>query len=91
MADSFWLGQEIVLTATLTDPANNNAPTDDPSLGFVALRQNDTQATVGTIVHVSTGIYTATVTVDQAGWWQVNDQNGGVYEFYVKPVRVPAA
>jgi hypothetical protein len=87
MADSFWLGQEIVLTATLTDPANNNAPTDDPSLEFVALRQDDTQATVGPIQHPSTGVYTATVTVDEPGWWQINDQNGGVYEFYVKPVR----
>lgn len=87
MPDEYWLGQVVLVTAKLTDPANAEAPTDDAGETLVAFRPDLTHGPVTSTAHPSTGTYTAQVTTDQQGFWQINDGRGGVYEFYVRPVR----
>lgn len=86
--DEYWLGQTVRVTALLTDPADAEAPTDDASETMRAIRPDLSAGTMSTIQHGPTGTYTANVTTDQAGKWQVTDDQGGVYEFYVRPVRL---
>lgn len=85
--DEYFLGQVVRVTELLTDPANAEAPTDDATLTLRATRPDGSAGTITPPAHPSTGTYTAEVTTDQAGKWQVTDDEGGVYEFYVKPVR----
>lgn len=89
--DQYWQGQTVLLTATLTNPAAADAPTDDSGETMVAYREDNSLAPVGSAAHPSTGVYTAEVTADQPGHWEVNDGLGGVYRFYVKPIRQPDA
>lgn len=87
MSDEYWLGQVVAVTAKLTDPANAEAPTDDAGETLTAFRPDLTHGTITATNHPATGTYTAQVTTDQVGFWEVNDARGGVYQFYVKPVR----
>lgn len=87
MPDEYWLGQVVRVTALLTDPAAAEVPTDDAAEELVAYRQDGSLGTISATSHPSTGTYTAEVNADQVGHWEVNDGKGGVYRFYVKPIR----
>lgn len=96
MADEYWQGQVVKVTAKLTDPASATAPVDattgetltaDASETMIAYRPDGSASAVAAPANPSTGIYTGQVTADQVGFWQVNDAKGGVYEFYVKPIK----
>jgi hypothetical protein len=85
MPDEYWQGQIVSVQATLTDPANAEALTDDPGETLAAVRPDGTSGPTSNATHPSLGIYRVDVTTDQSGWWEVNDGRGGVYQFYVKP------
>lgn len=87
MADEYWLGQTILVTATLTDPAAAEAPTDQTGETLTAWKPDGSNVALTSTAHPSVGIYTGQVMADQVGFWQVNDAKGGVYVFYVKPIR----
>lgn len=94
MADEYWQGQNVTVTALLTDPTQHVAPlapngetlVDDPGETFIAVREDGSHQTVS-VTHPSVGTYLVSFAADVKGWWQVNDGRGGLYEFYVKPVR----
>lgn len=94
--DEYWLHQVVLVTAKLTNPASTTAPvdpvtgetlTDDSGETLIAYREDGTPGPITTIAHGTTGFYTAQVTADQLGHWEVNDAKGGVYRFYVRPTR----
>lgn len=95
MSDEYWLGQVVLVTAELENPKSTVAPlgshgealTDDATEVLKAFREDGTAGPIASAAHPSTGVYTAQVTADQPGHWEVNDAKGGVYRFYVKPIR----
>lgn len=93
--DEYWQGQVVRVTGELEDPAQHVVPlgshgetlTNDPGETLTAFREDNSHATITATANPSTGTYTAEVTADVPGHWEVNDGRGGVYRFFVKPIR----
>jgi hypothetical protein len=61
-------GQVVVLTDTITNPATA-ALTNDASDTLTVYKPDGT-TTSPAVTNMSTGVYSAQITVDQAGWWE---------------------
>jgi hypothetical protein len=88
------VGQLVVATIVITNPAAANAPVDDPTDALTVYRPDQTTLTP-TVNHVGaagSGTYTAQVTFDQPGWWEfvssatTTGAGKGRAKVYVSPV-----
>lgn len=92
------VGQVVFFRARLSDPATGDPtdpttqdPVDDPTLALTVYAPDGTTQTPG-LLHVSTGVYTSSATVDQEGTWEYATNSTGAAagaakeRFFVSPV-----
>ncbi|GMU80033.1 MAG: hypothetical protein AMXMBFR46_28210 [Acidimicrobiia bacterium] len=88
------IGDVVKLTGTFRDAAGDLA---DPTAVTVTVLEPDGTTSTPTASSASTGVWTATVSIDQSGTWRYRWAGTGVVvtaeegAFDVRPRRVPAA
>ena len=77
------VGQVVQLRARLSDPATGDpddpatqTAVDDPTEVITVYKPDGTNSAPA-LTHVSTGVYTALITVDQAGYWTYGSNSTG--------------
>lgn len=84
------IGDLVTLTATLTNTAGTLS---DPTSVTLTVRKPDGSSSTVSNTRSSTGVYTADVTIDQAGEWNYRWEGTGALvvaeegQFYVRPRR----
>lgn len=87
----FIQGQVVLATDLISSDAAGLVPVDDSTNVLMVYKPDQTTATP-TVVHGTTGAYSAQVTLDQAGWWQfvftstATGAGAGRARVYVSPV-----
>lgn len=69
MANEYVVGQVVVFKDLVSSDAAGLVPVDDATDVVTVYKPDGTTATPA-IAHGVTGTYTASLTVDQSGWWE---------------------